>query len=757
MISENLLSPSLRQVITAGDQLHITQPIVGFFSRLRDCPLYNQYGPSESHVVTAFALTGPAKDWPALPPIGRPVANSQIYLLDRHLQPVPTGVIGEVHIGGCGLARGYLCRPELTAEKFIPHPFSSEPGQRLYKTGDLARYLADGNIEFLGRFDHQVKIRGFRIELGEIEAALAQHPAVREAVVSVHGEAPSERRLVAYVALERTSGIVELRNFLRTKFPDYMVPSAFVFLDRLPVTTNGKVDRSSLPDPGRGRPELENPFVSAGTPIEQTIANIWVEVFKLERIGIHDNFFDLGGHSLLATQVISRLRETFQTELPLRLLFENPTIHGLALCLENQGFSEKNTDVSLTSIAELGRARNKKVSPFAHIEHRPLLSLVVAGKIAPVDAAALSYFANEILENSTLTRDEVIHDWCGDLPLFNGILDTSFGRMAVIVLPRFRNELYESQGDLVNEILEALEIAATIGARAVSLTGLIPWATDNGRAVETAVKGRQDLPMIAKTHATTTAAVVLTLKRMLQEGGRNLAKEEVAFLGTSLIGLEALRLMLTFLPHPKTLMVCDPYGQSDETQPVVDQIKKQIGFRGPFEFVQSRGKVPREIYDASVIVGATDVPGLLDIMAIKPGAMVVDISASGCFKSDHAIRRFEDRKDMLFSEGGALKLPSPIRRMRYLPRHMEQASDPAPVEALTNRNPSQIGSCALSSLLSARFEDRGSVTDSVDGSCCEIHYRLLTQLECQAADLHCGDFVLPKQSIQCFRQRFGSV
>jgi amino acid adenylation domain-containing protein len=757
MISENQLSLSLRQVITAGEQLHITQSIVGVFDRLRDCPLYNQYGPSESHVVTEFALKGPAKDWPALPPIGRPVANSQIYLLDHHLQPVPTGVTGELYIGGCGLARGYLHRPELTAEKFIPHPFSSEAGQRLYKTGDLARYLADGNIEFLGRIDHQVKIRGFRIELGEIEAALAQHPTVREAVVSVQGEAPGDRRLVAYVTLERTLGIIELRNFLKTKLPDYMVPSAFVFLDRLPVTANGKVDRGALPDPGRSRPELENPFVSPSTPIEKTIASIWVEVFKLERIGIHDNFFDLGGHSLMATQVISRLREAFETELPLRLLFEHPTIHGVALYVENQGFSGKKTGASPTSIAHIRHTRNETVSPLAQIERRPLLSLVVAGKIPPVDAAALSYFANQILENSSVTRDEVIHDWCGDLPLFNGILDTSFGRIAVILLPRFRNELYESQDDLVNEILEALEIAATIGARAVSLTGLIPWATDNGRAVERVVKGRQDLPLFAKTHATTAAAVVLTLKRMLQEGGRNLANEDVGFLGMSLIGLQALRLMLKFLPHPKTLMVCNPYGQSDETQPLIDQIMKQTEFRGPFEVVQSRGKVPRKIYDASVIVGATDVPNLLDVIAVKPGAMVVDISASRCFKPDDAIRRFEDRKDILFSEGGSLQLPSPIRRIRYLPHHMEEVSDLPPVEALTNRNPSQIGSCALSSLLSTRFEDLGPVADMDDDSCCAMHFRLLTQLKCQAADLHCGDFVLPEQKIQYFRQRFGSI
>jgi hypothetical protein len=417
--------------------------------------------------------------------------------------------------------------------------------------------------------------------------------------------------------------------------------------------------------------------------------------------------------------------------------------------------SEKKPDASLSAGASFDRIGNEESSPLLQIERRPLLSLVAAGKIAPVDAAALSYFPNEILEHSSLTRDEVIHDWCGNLPLFNGILETSFGRIALIVLPRFRNELYENQSELVNEILEALETAARIGARAVSLTGLIPWATDNGRTVERAISAREDLPVIAKTQATTTAAVVLSIERILQEGGRNLAQEDVAFLGTGAIGLQALRLMLRFLPHPKTLMIYDVYGQSNGTQLVVEQIMNQMGFGGSFKLIESRRKVPRAIYNARVIVATTDMPDLLDIVAIKPGAMIVDISASHCFSPDDAIRRFREQKDMLFSEGGALRLPSPIRRIRYLPRPMAKALDPAPVEALTIRNPSQIGSCALSSLLSARFEDLGIVTESVDDSW--IHYGLLSQLECQAADLHCGDFVLAEQSIRYFRQRFGSV
>jgi acyl carrier protein len=244
---------------------------------------------------------------------------------------VPVGVRGEIHIGGVQVARGYLHRPELTAEHFIPDPFSDSSGARMYKTGDLARYLPDGNIEFIGRLDHQIKIRGFRVETGEIESALSQHPSVRETVVLAREDNPGDKRLAAYVvASDSQPPTNELRDFLKQKLPEYMVPSAFVFLDALPLTPNGKVDRRALPPPDARRPDLKESFVAPRAPAEEKLAAIWREILKLERVGIHDDFFDLGGHSLLATQLIFRICDAFQVELPLRSLFENPTVAGLA-------------------------------------------------------------------------------------------------------------------------------------------------------------------------------------------------------------------------------------------------------------------------------------------------------------------------------------------------------------------------------------------------------------------------------------------
>jgi amino acid adenylation domain-containing protein/non-ribosomal peptide synthase protein (TIGR01720 family) len=296
-------------------------------------PLWNFYGPTESTVWATIGEVREAGLSTAFASVGRPFAGRRIYILDRSLSPVPVGVPGELYIGGAGLARGYLNRPELTAEKFVPDPFSLTDGERLYRTGDLARYQSDGNIEFLGRLDHQVKIRGFRIELGEIESVLLDHPSVREAVVVAREEESGEKRLVAYLA--GTEGAIDLsmlREHLRSKLPDYMVPSAFMVLESLPLSSNGKIDRKALPAPDASSLTTFNSdeFAAPRTPIEEGLCEIWREVLRVEHIGIHDNFFELGGHSLLATQVISRIRKTFEVELPLRALFECPTIADLA-------------------------------------------------------------------------------------------------------------------------------------------------------------------------------------------------------------------------------------------------------------------------------------------------------------------------------------------------------------------------------------------------------------------------------------------
>ena len=297
--------------------------------------LVHAYGPTENATYSSCYQVQEVRKGANTVPIGRPIANSQAYLLDKNLEPVPIGVAGELYLGGDGLARGYLGRPELTAEKFVPHPFAQD-GARLYRTGDLGRYLPDGNIEFLGRVDHQVKLRGFRIELGEIESALNSHPELRESVV-VLSEDETDKRLIGYVVATEDAAVTVaitaggLRDYLKEHLPEYMVPAAFVFLEKLPLTANGKVDRRALPAPERADGGVE--YVAPRTVVEEVLLGLWEDVLGAKQVGVHDNFFELGGHSLLAMQLMSRVRQSFGVELALRALFESPSVAQIAQLL----------------------------------------------------------------------------------------------------------------------------------------------------------------------------------------------------------------------------------------------------------------------------------------------------------------------------------------------------------------------------------------------------------------------------------------
>ncbi len=347
------LPPSLHTVNLAGEALPLAL-VQALYTQTAVQQVYNLYGPSEDTTYSTSAVL--PRDQAQLPPIGRPIANTQVYLLDRFLQPVPIGVPGELYLGGAGLARGYYQRPDLTAERFVPNPFvpaAATAGDwggvplRLYKTGDLARWHADGSLEFLGRIDQQVKLRGFRIELGEIETVLGQHPALRRALVVLREDLPGEPRLVAYIvphdaedavgALQQATGSqlqAELRSFLAARLPEYMLPAAFVPLTALPLTPNGKIDRKALPAPDLSATASTASYVAPRSATEATLASMLAQLLGRERVGIYDNFFALGGHSLMATRLMSWLHETFQLDLPLRSLFETPTVAGLAEHIE---------------------------------------------------------------------------------------------------------------------------------------------------------------------------------------------------------------------------------------------------------------------------------------------------------------------------------------------------------------------------------------------------------------------------------------
>lgn len=338
---------SLRLILTSGESLSMSECAhVRAFLGER-ISIVNQYGATEC-TMSSTRYRVPASQSSGIALAGKPIANSQVYILDPYFGQCPVGVPGEVHIGGAGVARGYFMSPDLTALKYIPDPFSKKAGARLYRTGDVGRFLATGDIELHGRVDRQVKIRGIRIEPGEIEMVLNDHEHVREAAVIVREDMPGNQQLVAYVVLRQPDQ--HLRAFVKARVPDYMVPAAFVVLDKLPLTPNGKVDHAALPIPEQTAFESRDEFVAPRTQVEETLAQIWKEILRVARIGIHDNFFELGGHSLLATQVVSRIKKTLKVDLPLRAIFDSPTIADLAPNVEALSRTESD---EMEKLAEL--------------------------------------------------------------------------------------------------------------------------------------------------------------------------------------------------------------------------------------------------------------------------------------------------------------------------------------------------------------------------------------------------------------------
>ena len=347
---------SLRRVICSGEAL--PYELKERFRERLPSELHNLYGPTEASVDVTYWDCGSELERPIVP-IGRAIANTQIYVLDEALQVVPVGVRGELYIGGIGLARGYLKRAEQTAERFVPNPYGAA-GSRLYRTGDLARYLADGNVEYLGRTDHQVKIRGFRIELEEIEATIHKYPGVRHCAVIVTGDVPEDKKLIAYVVSQTGEAMDEsaLRAFLKTQLPAYMLPARFVAIENMPVTNAGKINRRLLPVPAAQI--AQTIYEAPRTPVEEKLTAMWTSILKRERVGIHDDFFQLGGHSLLAFQLISRVRDEFKVELPLTRVFETPTVAELSRWISEA--ADRGLNRTAASIKALPRRQRAKAS-----------------------------------------------------------------------------------------------------------------------------------------------------------------------------------------------------------------------------------------------------------------------------------------------------------------------------------------------------------------------------------------------------------
>ncbi len=733
------LPASLRLVIVGGEKA-LPEDVALWRAHVGErVHLINGYGPTETTVaVTTHDLSTrkALDDARYCVPIGRAIANVQTYVLDSRLQPAPIGVPGELHIGGACLARGYLGRPELTAEKFIPDPFSDVPGARLYKTGDLVRYRADHTLEFFGRNDEQVKIRGFRVEPGETEAALQGLPNAKTVAVVVAKDATGQEQLVAHVVAEegRTLTADGLRTALKRALPAYMLPTGYVFHAALPLMTNGKIDRRALAALGVSH-ESAADYVAPHTRTEKQLAAIWADVLHVERVGRYDNFFDMGGHSLQAVQLISKITAALRVSLSVKTLFLHPTVAELAAALET----------AAPAVEVAAKAPAPSSAPFIAIERRPLLTLFAAGKLAPVEAAALGY-----LDRIGPERDALLRAHSADMPLFTDVIETALGRIAIILLPRFDDELYNDPQDFVARTIDALHMARLLGARAVSLTGLIPSATEYGRAIVANSAYTAVLPAVTTGHAATSAAVILTVKRILRESARQLERERVGVLGLGSIGLTSLRLLLSTLPHPETLLLCDLYDKRDVLENARREIVRDFGFTGEVQIVAARREVPTAFYAASLILGATNAADVLDVAQVQPGTLIVDDSSPRCFSSETALRRLHTDGDILFTEGGVLKSPTPIGQTTYLP---ESWSDP--LIGYARRDVHDITGCILAGLLAARFDNLAPTVGPVTVVESVQHYYKLRALGFEAADLHSDQYTLEPHLIDGFRKRFG--
>ncbi|MCA9419494.1 MAG: amino acid adenylation domain-containing protein [Nitrospira sp.] len=1045
--------------------------------------LWNLYGPTETTIFSTYTRIAPSE--PPRITIGSPIANTQTYIVNTGLQPVPIGVPGELFIGGDGVSRGYLNRPDLTAERFIPDPFHQSRGRRVYRTGDCAKYCENGTIAWLGRLDHQVKLRGFRIELDEIEKTLVQWPTMAQVLVVIRTDAPGKEQLVVYyqIAFSQTSpSIEELKAYLRKQLPEFMVPHWFIQLDKFPLTPNGKIDRTALPAPQLPC-EVPERFEPLQTTTEENLAEIWGRVLGIKDIGRATNFFELGGHSLLAMQLISQVRKAFGIEIFVRTLFEAPTVRAFAetvtqlkesqsmenaepisskasedprvqavekksgnldffkpdtplVCLQPQGtlppffyvhpvgggiscyqelvrylgkeypiyalqaidfiptlglspsleelagyyirsiqslnplgpyhlagwslggviayemarqleamgqhveililidsflpqqrswsatinpqstlrqfwrnlsrgerihlteiFHETGTsqsgqdatlralwkyglqhgvlpvgmqfshikqlwdvfeslrkaldayhpksysgkltlfqasahrtkinkqaqkdwesitqggvevyeipgnhysifdtphiailasqvNTSLATVTSGGCAQHPESRPYTsknnrealssaivpshtkmhisqvlrdlpqefRVEQRPLSSLIKEGEIPPIDSVALYYLSDQYLHESGLTRDAVLHGWYHNQPTITHILDTSIGRIGTLMLPLTGIELYSEQKRLLELSRRGLEIASQAGATTASLTGLLPSATNYGHAIREIIGNRENAPTITTGHGTTAATVVLAIRKILEVSQRDLETECVGFLGLGSIGLASLRLMLSCLPHPEELLLCDLYHRKDALEAIRQEVLHIYDFQGKVRLIESTGIVPKAFYGSRLIIGATNVPDVLDVDRLQPGSLIVDDSGPHCFKAASAIDRATNQRDILFTEGGILRSPTVIPCLRYLPHHAMDQMTPGLAKIFSRFHPWRITGCVLASILLAKVPDQKPVFGLVDVQTGVDNFNTLLKLEYAAAELNCEGYTLPSSLVENVAIQFG--
>jgi amino acid adenylation domain-containing protein len=716
--------PRLRVVVSSGEALDRAL-VDAVLAGLPGVTLLNLYGSSEVGAdVTAFWCdeggVGPT-------PIGRPIDGLVVRVLDDRFRPVPPGVPGALLVGGRGLSRGYAHRGGLTAARFVPDPWGN--GERLYRTGDQARWRANGTLEFLGRRDDQVKIRGVRVEPGEVETALAAMPEVSGCAV-VPRRYGDDVRLVAFVVPVPGSGLDAdaVRRSARRYLPELLLPSVIALCDDLPLTPTGKVDREALrlapvDAPARGR--------APGTATERLIERVWCEVLGLSRVGADDNFFDLGGHSLLVTRLAARLTAALGRDVTPRAVVDYPSVAELA------GFLEQHQPLDAEPAAASGASLPKFPKTTAVRLHRDRLDARIESGHAPrLDAAALTYLPDSWIAAGGVPGAE----FDGSAAMLGSVFTTPAGRIGVLVLPCGGADLFVDEDTTVSRLVGAVEQAGEFGARAVSLTGLLPSASRYGAALADRL-GSSSPVTVSTGHPVTASAVTLTLTRALRDTGRELPGEHVCALGLGSIGTSSLRLLLATQPHPAAVTLCDLEGRRVEMDAFAAELRDRFGYRGELRVLPSRGPLPAGAYAASVIIGATSVAGVVDVAAVASGTILVDDSYPHCFDVAAALHRMATAGDVLFVQGGLVRAPAVLIEDRYLPSWM--ASLPGAGDA-RRRDPYEMMGCTLAAGLQAAGDSLRPTLGLPDHDVVLAHFTALADDGYRPARLQCAGRPLPE-------------
>ncbi|MBN2853006.1 MAG: amino acid adenylation domain-containing protein [Clostridia bacterium] len=714
---------NVKVIMLGGEVLPIN--LYNKLKKLTQAKIVNGYGPTETTIGVSFKVLDDSVN------IGKPLANTKIYILDKHMNLLPIGIPGEICIGGDCLARGYLNKIDITNEKFVQNPF--DKNSKLYRSGDFARWYSKGDIEYISRSDSQVKIKGYRVELGEIEKEILDFGGIKNVVVVDLEDSQKNKFLCAYLICDEKISMHELREALKLKLPKYMVPSYFMKIDQIPLTVGGKTDRRSLPEPNVHL-SLKTKSSPPKSKTEKLFFKAWQNILKIQDFGIDDDFFEMGGDSLAAIRLTSLVYKK-KINVGIQDIYQYSTIRKLSQFIdENQSVTKQSEPIICYSNSS---------GPIC-IEPQPLDKLINDSKLRQIDSAAITYIPEDIAGLFKTYKEPI---------LFNYI-ETASGRIGLFSIPISSKDLYSSKELLLTLCLKAVQKAQKLGAKAVSLTGLIPSATSYGHDLVDKLEKNSINIDITTGHATTASAVVLSINRLLESCNRDLSKEKVAIIGLGSVGIAVTRLLLATNPHPRSITLCDIYQKSDFLSQFKSELQNKFHFKNDIYIeLSNEMNIPEKIYDATLIIGATNIPNILEVRKLKPGTLIIDDSGPHCFSTEDAIKRLKEKRDVLFTEGGVLESTQTINKRIYLPDEIKEKVLTSYFLHFSTRK--EITGCILSSLLTTKYEDFKPVLGTASVEECIMRYKLLKELKYLGAIPHCDNYIIPEEYIVEFKSKFG--